>query len=82
MQELHLHDEGGAGAVPAPHVQDGELRAFHQGELLARQLREALDLLVARALEKVVEEVAEELWVRREDAAEDEVVLEVREHHG
>jgi hypothetical protein len=82
VDELHLDYEPGARAVLAADVQDRELRAGDQGELLAREVLDGLDGLVGRAVEEVVEEAAEDVRVRREDAAKDEVVLQVGERHG
>jgi hypothetical protein len=81
MDELHLDHEGRARAVLAADVEDGQLCSLGQGQLLAREVVERDDGLIARALEEVVQEAAENVRVRREDAPEDEVVLQVGEDH-
>jgi hypothetical protein len=81
VDELHLHDKGCPSAVPAPNVQDGQLRSDHEGKLLAWQVLDGLDGVVAGALEQVVEQAPQDVRVRREDAPEDEVVLQVGERH-
>jgi hypothetical protein len=82
VQELHLDDEGGAGAVAALDVEDGELRACHERELLAGQVFDGLNGPVALPVEEVVEQAAEDVGVLAEDSPEDEVVLQVGEGHG
>jgi hypothetical protein len=81
MDELHFDHERHARMVLAPDVQDRQLRPLRQGELLARQVLERDDGLRVAPVEQVVQEAAEDVRVRREDAPEDEVVLQVREGH-
>ncbi len=81
VDELHFHHERRARPVAAAHIQDRQLGARHQRELLARQVLDDLDGLVARPLEQVVEQAAEDVRVRREDAPKDEVVFQIGEGH-
>jgi hypothetical protein len=54
MDELHLDDKPRAGPVLAADVQNRQLRPRHQGELLARQVLDGLDDLVARPVEQIM----------------------------
>lgn len=81
MDELHLDHERGARAILAANVEDRQLRADHQRQLLARQVFDGFNGPLARALEQIVEQPSQDLRVGREDAAEHEVILQVGEGH-
>jgi hypothetical protein len=50
-------------------------------KLLGRQILDGLDRLVAPPVEQIVEQAAEDIRMRSEDAPEDEVVLQIGEDH-
>jgi len=64
VEQLHLDHEGRARPVPAADIQDRQLGALDERELLARQVLQPDDGLFAGALEQVVEQAAEDVrWV-------------------
>ncbi len=66
----------------ATHIENGQLKARNEGQLFAGQVVERFNDAVARSLEQIIQQAAEDLGMRRENASKCEVIFHVREQHG
>ena len=81
MNELHLDHKGRARAVLAPNIEYRQLGTQHEGQLLARQILDGLDSVLIRAIEEVIQQPPENVRMRRKDAPENKVILQIGERH-